>query len=165
MWWRESWRDRCAITLLIRFDRVLSLLPSCVCFCVFSKKSLFKTAQGEYISPDRIESVYSRSPLIAQAFVHGDSLESSLVAVVVPDEEELRAWASKHKIGSRDFADLVANPAVKAAIEADMRKFEKEAGLKGFETAQKVSDTPRAHAQAECEHSRDTALWHTLTLS
>jgi len=106
------------------------------------KKSLFKTAQGEYISPDKIENVYSRSPLVAQAFVHGDSLEASLVAVLVPDEEELRAWAAKNKIASRSFADLVANPAVKAAIMADMRKLEKEAGLKGFEVAKAVHLSP-----------------------
>jgi long-subunit acyl-CoA synthetase (AMP-forming) len=33
------------------------------------KKAIFKLAQGEYISPERIEAVHTKSPLILQSFV------------------------------------------------------------------------------------------------
>ncbi len=95
-----------------------------------SKKNIFKTAQGEYVAPEKIENVYQRCPLIAQSYVHGDSLEASLVAIVVPDEEELNAWARKNKVAARNFAELVANPAVKSLILQEMNKVAKEAGLK-----------------------------------
>lgn len=39
------------------------------------KKHIFKLAQGEYISPEKIENIYIRSEPVAQLYVHGDSLK------------------------------------------------------------------------------------------
>lgn len=39
------------------------------------KKHIFKLAQGEYISPEKIENIYIRSEPVAQLYVHGDSLQ------------------------------------------------------------------------------------------
>src|ERR1700722_14144406 len=50
-------------------------------------KHIFKLNQGEYIAPERLEDVYMRSRLIGQVFVDGISTESTVVAIVVPDEE------------------------------------------------------------------------------
>lgn len=52
------------------------------------KKHIFKLAQGEYISPEKIENIYIRSEPVAQLYVHGDSLQvinkhcSPLLAVI-----------------------------------------------------------------------------------
>jgi long-chain acyl-CoA synthetase len=58
-------------------------------------KNIFKLAQGEYIAPEKLENVYIQSPYIQQIFVHGDSLESYLVAIIVPDFHEIKKWNSQ----------------------------------------------------------------------
>ena len=52
-------------------------------------KHIFKLSQGEYVAPERIEQIYSQSPLINQIFVDGSSLCSYPVALVVPNAESL----------------------------------------------------------------------------
>ena len=67
-WFRTG--DICSVDELGRFriiDRV---------------KNVLKLAQGEYISPERIENVYlGNLPWLAQAYVHGDSSQSALVGI------------------------------------------------------------------------------------
>lgn len=60
--------------------------------------SLPACSTGEYIAPEKIENVYTRSPFVAQCYVYGDSLKAQLVAIVVPDAEVLMPWA---KVSSR----------------------------------------------------------------
>uniref|UniRef100_A0AAQ4Q2F2 Arachidonate--CoA ligase n=1 Tax=Gasterosteus aculeatus aculeatus TaxID=481459 RepID=A0AAQ4Q2F2_GASAC len=104
-------------------------LPSGVLKIIDRKKNIFKLAQGEYIAPEKIENVYVRSGPVAQVFVHGDSLQSCLIAIVVPDPEVLPGLAKN--IGCQgSIEELCKNG---KAILSDMTKLGKEAGLKSFE--------------------------------
>jgi long-chain acyl-CoA synthetase len=98
------------------------------------KKSIFKLAQGEYISPEKIEGVYQRSPFVLQAFVYGDSLQAQLVAVVVPDPEYVLPWAGERRL-SQDMNQLIASPVLLTSVMKSMREEARSAGLKGFEQA------------------------------
>lgn len=44
------------------------------------KKQIFKLAQGEYVSPERLENVFQKSEFIDQIFIHGDSYQTYLVS-------------------------------------------------------------------------------------
>jgi long-chain acyl-CoA synthetase len=87
------------------------------------KKNVLKLAQGEYISPERIENVYMGSTnLLATAYVHGDPKEASLVAVFGIDPEHFAPYAGKilkKDVSPTDPAALKAaanDPRVKKAF-------------------------------------------------
>uniref|UniRef100_A0A8D3DG31 Long-chain-fatty-acid--CoA ligase n=1 Tax=Scophthalmus maximus TaxID=52904 RepID=A0A8D3DG31_SCOMX len=112
-------------------------LPSGVLKIIDRKKNIFKLAQGEYIAPEKIENVYVRSGPVAQVFVHGDSLQSCLVAIVVPDPDVLPGFAKS--LGCQGSAeDLCKRTEIKKAILSDMTKLGREAGLKSFEQVKDV---------------------------
>uniref|UniRef100_A0A8C4H305 Arachidonate--CoA ligase n=1 Tax=Dicentrarchus labrax TaxID=13489 RepID=A0A8C4H305_DICLA len=112
-------------------------LPSGVLKIIDRKKNIFKLAQGEYIAPEKIENVYVRSEPVAQVFVHGDSLQSCLVAIVVPDPEVLPGFAKN--LGCQgSLEELCKNTEIRKAILSDMTKLGKEAGLKSFEQVKDV---------------------------
>lgn len=56
-------------------------------------KNFFKLAQGEYITPEKIENSYLSSlPIIQQLYIHGDSLKTFLIAVVGVEPESIKKW-------------------------------------------------------------------------
>ena len=57
------------------------------------KKNMFKLSQGEYVAVEKVESIYKKNTLADMLWVYGNSFESFLVAVVVPNEAKLLAWA------------------------------------------------------------------------
>lgn len=76
--------------------------------------------------------MYTRSPLVAQAFVYGDSLEPSLVAVVVPDPETLLPWAASRGL-PQDMKRLTSDPSVARTVLNSMLEEGRTSKLQGFE--------------------------------
>uniref|UniRef100_A0A672PAB8 Arachidonate--CoA ligase n=1 Tax=Sinocyclocheilus grahami TaxID=75366 RepID=A0A672PAB8_SINGR len=113
-------------------------LPNGTLKIVDRKKHIFKLAQGEYIAPEKIENIYIRSEAVVQAFVHGDSLQACLVAIIVPDPDFLPGWAKKRGIEG-SYEELCKNKEVKKAILEDIVKLGKESGLKSFEQVKDIA--------------------------
>lgn len=56
-------------------------------------KNIFKLSQGEYIAPEKIEGIFALCPYVAQSLIYGDSFKSCTVAIIVPNEDKVKAWA------------------------------------------------------------------------
>lgn len=82
--------------------------------------------------PEKIENIYIRSQYVQQVFVHGESLKSCIIAIVVPDVDVVKCWALENGIPGT-LSVLCANPEVKKLILDDMLAWGREAGLKSFE--------------------------------
>jgi fatty acid CoA ligase FadD9 len=80
------------------------------------RKHFFKLAQGEYVAPERLEKVFLLSPLVRFIYIYAESLESYVLAVVVPQQPVLEAWATKQGIQFSSFAELCQEPAAVAEI-------------------------------------------------
>jgi len=74
------------------------------------KKNIFKLAQGEYVAAEKIEQVYGQSPLVGQIFVYGNSYKTFLLAICVPNAENLlkhlkekNLWQGPEKVSTAEF--------------------------------------------------------------
>lgn len=76
-------------------------------------KNFFKLAQGEYVTPEKVENVYlSNNSLLTQAYAHGDSLRNFLVGVIGVSPEGIVSFLGKQGVPA---AELTSNDAILAA--------------------------------------------------
>lgn len=104
------------------------------------RKNVLKLAQGEYISPERIEGVYlSGCNYLAQAYVHGDSAQSFLVALFGIQPDIFAPYASRvlgRDVPVTDIEQLkaaAAEPKVREAVLKDLDKIGKKNKFAGYE--------------------------------
>jgi len=84
------------------------------------KKNIFKLGQGEYISPEALEAIYGKSKFVNQIWVHGDSLETSLVAVISVTKLTLSGIAEHLQITEKSDDELCKHDKIKEVIAADL---------------------------------------------
>ena len=49
------------------------------------KKNIFKLQQGEYVASEKVEAVYSKSHLVKEVFLHGESTHNFAIAILSLD--------------------------------------------------------------------------------
>jgi len=104
------------------------------------KKNIFKLAQGEYVAAEKLENIYCKSAYIAQMFVHGDSLHSSLCGIIVPDIDFVASCMDSipeikdmKKDGKPDLAEICKNEKFREIIKDELKTLHKSQKLHGFE--------------------------------
>ncbi len=85
------------------------------------KKELIITAGGKNLSPANLEAALKTIPLVGQACAIGDN-RPFVSALVVLDPDVAPSWAARNGIGPATLEALAADPAVVAAIEAEVER-------------------------------------------
>ena len=104
------------------------------------RKNVLKLAQGEYISPERVEGIYLNGcNYLAQAYVHGDSVQTFLVAIFGVQPDTFAPFASKilgKEVSATDFAQIRAAAAeekVRQAVLKDLDRIGRKNKFAGYE--------------------------------
>lgn len=109
-------------------------------FITDRKKEMFKTSGGKYVAPQVIENLAKASQFIEQIMVVGDG-EKMPTALVQPDFEFAKSWASKNNINIGVSPTEIANSKeLKAEIEKEISKI--NAHLGKWEQLKKIELTP-----------------------
>ena len=103
-------------------------------------KNVLKLAQGEYTSPERIENVYlANLTYLSQAYVHGDSIQTFLIAIFGVQPEIFAPFAGKvlgKTINPTDIAAISAaakDPRVRKAVCAALDRVGRKNKFAGYE--------------------------------
>jgi long-chain acyl-CoA synthetase len=108
-------------------------------------KSLFKLSQGEYVAPDKVQTILGNSKYINQIFLYGDSHYSYAIALIYPELNEcVKFLENKNKEMSNmdsdkiKIEDICDNKDLINEIIKDCDEIGRKFDLKGFELPKKI---------------------------
>lgn len=114
--------------------------PSNTLVIIDRKKNIFKLSQGEYIAPEKLEGAYKTcTPLFTDVYIYGDSLKSSVLAVITIEKANLRSVAElvgmdnsvqdEELFGNADFEKKVIELMKAKAEESKFNRLEIPRGI------------------------------------
>ncbi|KAL7718122.1 AMP-dependent synthetase/ligase domain-containing protein [Entamoeba marina] len=109
-------------------DGTLKIIDRC--------KNLAKLAHGEYIAPEALESVYSRSSFVECIYVHVDPTKAYPIALIVPNKTRVEQWA-KRTLSKEEYVNICHSEKLHNAVLKSLLKDAKGAELKSVETITK----------------------------
>ena len=84
------------------------------------KKNIIVLSNGKNVAPQPIESALVQSPFISQIMVIG-SERKNLAALIVPNFDAVKAWASEHDIDTDDLSAMLQMREVQQHIQGEIR--------------------------------------------
>ena len=111
-------------------------------------KDLFKTSNGKYIAPQVLETLLGQDKFIEQVTIIGDG-RKYVSALIVPDFEELSAYADKKHIEFHSIEELVNSPEIHKMMEERINDYQKE--LASYEQIKRFVLLPKAFSMESGE--------------
>lgn len=108
------------------------ILPNGVVKIIDRKKNLIKLSQGEYVAVEYLEKVYSVTPLVEDIWVYGNSFKSILIAVIIPNEENMKKWANQNGI-ENSVSELCSLKRLRDYFLLELKSTAERNKLRGFE--------------------------------
>ena len=117
-------------------------LPNGTLKIIDRKNNFFKLSQGDFVSPEQIETVYSQHKFVNQIFVDGKTTESFLIAIIVINQKALESELNDPKnvrfktllnIEEKDQLQFLQNPHVREFVVQELRIFGASKGLSSLE--------------------------------
>jgi len=102
-------------------------------------KDIFKLDGGEYIAPERLETIYAQSKYVSNVFVYGDSAKSHLVAVCIPDFSQAKHWARSNNFKFTDVVEpnvpieICNSGEFKTIVQNNLNEIAKASNLNSYE--------------------------------
>jgi long-chain acyl-CoA synthetase len=90
-----------------------------------------KLQAGEYVSLGKVEAQLKTCPLIDNICVYGDSTKEFCVALVVPNQQQLKDLALKKGIGALSFEELCQSPEVERVVIGELNDHGKKSEYRG----------------------------------
>lgn len=114
-----------------------AILPNGALKIIDRKKNIFKLAQGEYIAPEKLENSYSKIDIVKQIFIYGDSLQSTLVSVIVPEESEVVKSATEKGLDASNMDEFLKSKEWLEIVNTKFEAAKREYKFSGLEIPKK----------------------------
>ncbi|KAJ2742158.1 medium-chain fatty acid-CoA ligase faa2 [Coemansia sp. BCRC 34301] len=111
----------------------------------------FKTSTSTWISPERLENIYSQHTLVKAMFVHGNARCYKVVAIVVPDPLYFLPWArAVARTPAATLEELCENAEVVRELAMELRTHAGFADLSVHEQLGAIAIEPTPFTEKKC---------------
>ncbi|TAL31041.1 MAG: long-chain fatty acid--CoA ligase [Spirochaetes bacterium] len=112
------------------------------------KKDLIVTSGGKKISPQNIENMLKKIPMVSNAMVYGDR-KNYLTALITLDMADTKDYAKRHNIPGERFENLILSHDILRAVQKGIDRINEN--LAKYESIKKFIVLPREFLQEEGE--------------
>ncbi len=112
------------------------------------KKNIIVLSNGKNVAPQPIESQLVQSPYVNQIMLLGNE-RKNIAALIVPNFDALKSWASDNDVDSSDISDLLKKREVEQLIQKEIR--ERLSDFADFEQVRRFALLEREFSQEEDE--------------